>query len=388
MPLPINRNFGDIVDNADINAIATAVNDLAATGQQKTASFTAALVDAGKVTECESSTAIVATIPPMSSVTWPADTVMEFAQTGTGELSVTGGAGVTLHSADAPAGLKARSRWASVFVRKRTYTPVVLNTTNLVLDMDADDVTGADQAAVSSWAGTGGTFSQATATNQPKVRTNFLDGHRTVEFDGVDNMLSADATALGLARNRANMVFFIVYKMPGTAVTGTRAMFALSTGTTTGSRVLIQQNVVTTNIHQAAGRRLDTDSFVTASASSGSTTGEVAVLTALYRWVDADLFLIKNGTQIASNTSFQTAGSTSDTASLTGFIGANANGTGEFFSGHIARILAYVTPDTDASLRGNVHSYLKDTYPSLPTPADYTGTTVNNEWIVSGDTKA
>jgi hypothetical protein len=240
-----------------------------------------------------------------------------------------------------------------------------LTTTNLLLRYRADDISGADLSSVSSWpsaiSGEPAAI-QNTSNNQPKLRVGVsaLNGHNTVEFDGSNDMLALTGSALDVARNKSNLIVFIVYKLPGSAVANTRSLFTLSTGTTTGARAGILQN--SSNVHQISGRRLDTDSFGSASSASGSTTGELAVLTGIWRWSTSDVFLFKNGTQVASSLSFQTTGTTSNTASLTGFIGANAAGTAEWFSGQIAEILAYDSADLDGSLRANVHTYLKNTY--------------------------
>jgi hypothetical protein len=373
----------DISDAVEV-AIAEASWDVnGIPSQKKTSSFTASLVELGKITECESASLLQVTVPSTSAVAFPDDAGMELVQTGVGQVEVLAGQGVTLRSASSPAGLQARSQWSSVFLRKRAGGAPSLITTGLVMRFRADDISGNDQDPVSTWtAAVGGAATQGTAADRPKLRVASLNGRNVVEFDGTNDLLALDATALNVAKNVSDLTIFIAYKLNGLP-SGVRSLFSLSTGNTTGARMSVQQNG-TGSVHIATGRRLDADSFAQAAAVVGSSSGESAILTAAYRWSTSDLLLYKNGTQIASNTSFQTNGSTSNTASLTGFIGANAPGSSEQFGGQIAEILVYADGDTGGTLKANVHTYLANTY-GLSTPSDYLG--LSDEWVVSGDTK-
>ena len=274
-------------------------------------------------------------------------------------------ASTTMTIKQAPARVFHNGAWRNSYpvVNSITLTGPTLTTTGLILRYRADSIPGVDLAAVSSWpsALVGGPAAvQATAANQPKLRTNAINGHQAVEFDGVNDMLALQSTALSTVRNRNNLIVFVVYKLPGTGVTGARTLIAFST-TQTATRLALSQNS-SANVHQASGRRLDTDPFGSAAAATGSTLGELAILTGRWLYSTSDLYLLKDNVQIAANTAFQTDGSTLDADSLTAYIGANASGTAEWFSGMIAEVLVYDAADTDGSLRTNVDTYLSTIY--------------------------
>jgi len=240
-------------------------------------------------------------------------------------------------------------------------------TANLTGRFVADDLTGVDQSPVASWAprvGTGAA-SQATAANQPNLRVGFLNGHNTVEFNGTSDTLALTGGLLELARNKSNLVVSVIYRTAGFNTAGPRSLFGLSHGTSTGgSRALLSQREQVAGYMQATGRRLDTDTVQGLAASTTAVNGlnELVNLTAVYRWSTSDLLLFKNGTQIASSTTFQTDGTTSDTPSLAGVIGSNLAGAAEFFAGHIAEILVYNTADTAGTLVTQINDYAQATY--------------------------
>ena len=66
----------------------------------KTASYTLALTDAGKMIAVNSSSAATVTIPTNASVAFPVDTEIEIAQFGAGVVSIAGASGVTIRSVD------------------------------------------------------------------------------------------------------------------------------------------------------------------------------------------------------------------------------------------------------------------------------------------------
>jgi len=69
------------------------------TANAQTASYTLVLSDAGRSIDMTSASATTITVPPSSSVAWATGTVVEGAQLGTGTVTLTAGAGVTIRSA-------------------------------------------------------------------------------------------------------------------------------------------------------------------------------------------------------------------------------------------------------------------------------------------------
>lgn len=235
-----------------------------------------------------------------------------------------------------------------------------LATTGLVAFYDADDTTGPDgtlvAAAPSGIVGHPDAV-QATGGNQPTLRANAINGHKAWDFGATNTTkrLALQGIVLDAARNKTDLILSVVYKLPGSAVTGTCCMFGLSNNST-GGRVAIFSNVATTNVHRAGGRRLDADSFGQVDSAAGATIGETAILTAEYRWGTSDLYLYKNGTLVASSTSFQTSGSTSDTSSLAGYIGCNG-AAGEFFQGMIGQVIVKDVADPTGTVKQNIWDY-------------------------------
>lgn len=351
---------------------------VSAVAGRKVADFTLALADAGTIIEAEASSGITVTVPPAASVPFIDNTLIEICQTGDGQVTVAPGAGVTLR---APAGLKTRAQWSSISLRRRPGSGSTLPTANLLLRFKADDISGANGSAVSSWPESSGNnhpaATQGTVSSQPTLITNAINGHKVVSFDGVNDFLQLTGSALDVARNRSALTVFIVYAYPSN-FSGTRSFLYLSTGTSSTSSRVYMGLKDSSGFLGAGGRRLDTDS-AQFTGTTAPVVGEVAVSTARFVYSTSDLYIYKNGTLSSTNTNFGTNGSTSDTSSLAGVIGSNLAGTAEILPGRIAEILIYGQDDTD--MRAAVHTYIQTTY--AISMADATG--VVDEWVVSGD---
>ncbi|TAH32479.1 hypothetical protein EYC59_05920, partial [Candidatus Saccharibacteria bacterium] len=357
----------------------------------KTASFTLSLAELGKVIECESSSPITVTVPSHGSVAWPDNTMIELNQTGAGQLTVAAGSGVLLHSPGAPAGLKARTQWSGISLARRNINGATpLPTANLAARWRADDLSGADGSAVSTWGDSSGNgipaAVQATGSKQPLLRTNVsaLGGHKAVEFDGTDDCLTLSGAALNLFKNASYLSVFIVYKLPATAITtGSRTLIGFSTGTSAASqRAAVTTHASGTLYPSLTVRRLDTDAFLGVSNGPALATGHAGVMTSRFLYGTQTMSLYDNGSSIVSNSAAQTAGATSNTASLAAAIGARADATTDYFSGMIAEVIIYNSPDT-TSMRTAVESYVQDAY-GISVSTYVSGGT--DEWIVTGDT--
>ena len=67
---------------------------------EKTAAFTLALTDAGRLIEVNASTGVTCTVPDNASVAFPTGTEIELVQMGEGTVTIAGAAGVTILSQD------------------------------------------------------------------------------------------------------------------------------------------------------------------------------------------------------------------------------------------------------------------------------------------------
>lgn len=83
----------------------------------QSADYTLALADAGTIVEMGSSSALTLTVPDDATVAFPVNTVIEVVQTGSGQLTIAGAAGVALRT---PASLTARAQYSSIGLRKRS----------------------------------------------------------------------------------------------------------------------------------------------------------------------------------------------------------------------------------------------------------------------------
>jgi hypothetical protein len=72
--------------------------------------YTLVLTDAGKLVTCSNASSITLTVPPASSVAFPAGTVIDLAQYGAGQVTIAAGAGVTVQTSST---LKMRTQWSA-----------------------------------------------------------------------------------------------------------------------------------------------------------------------------------------------------------------------------------------------------------------------------------
>lgn len=92
---------GDVLTAADVNGTNEGVNDLAfgIINAQTGTSYSLVLTDVAKIVTLSNAAAITLTVPPESSVAWPAGTTIVLAALGAGTVTVTAGSGVTINSA-------------------------------------------------------------------------------------------------------------------------------------------------------------------------------------------------------------------------------------------------------------------------------------------------
>ncbi len=94
------------------------------------ASYTPTLLDLNRVIELNSASATVLTVPPNSGVAFPVGTVLDLARIGTGTVTITPGAGVTIPNKLEAAGTTSRtlaSRYSTARLRKRATDQWILD---------------------------------------------------------------------------------------------------------------------------------------------------------------------------------------------------------------------------------------------------------------------
>ena len=180
--------------------------------------------------------------------------------------------------------------------------------------------TAAQNGFVNTWYDQSGNGFNAVADadeNEPKIVNSgslLTDGVKFSE----SKSLELSGTGLDIFKNTQHAQIFYAIKINDTS-TSTDGFFEARTNTS-GSRVLLRNSNDTAGRIYLGGRRLDSDSFSSFQSDSGHN-NEKVVLTGFINYSDTDAFIFKNGTQIGSDTSFSTAGATSDTSSSTITIG-------------------------------------------------------------------
>lgn len=165
-----------------------------------------------------------------------------------------------------------------------------------------------------------------------------------VLFDGTDDFMSI-TTGLDLFRNVPGATVLAVFN----ASVNASSVLAVSNNADS-ARVTLYREAASFVLY--GGRRLDADSFAnTGTSGHALNTGDVWAGRINYQATSAALY--KNGTQISVNSSFQTAGNSSDTDSTRIRVGANSSASAaNFFAGTISAIVAFRRAVSDAEIRG------------------------------------
>jgi uncharacterized Zn-binding protein involved in type VI secretion len=227
-----------------------------------------------------------------------------------------------------------------------------------------DSITGAAGSSVDAWPESSGSgMSDAVQTadpfERPTVSATTLNGHKVVSFDGSNDGLEI-ATKAGFTRNTGGVTIFAVTRMNNPPNTeSTIVHFANGSGNTELSRV--SHSVINAQRNfRIAGRRLDADSSQTVLSSTGRSDATWYASTGVWDYTNSDAFVYVNGLLDVSSTSFQTAGTSSDTEA--GFASIGYHGTGvRPWKGDIAEIIGYNRVLTQFE-RAQVHAYIKDEY--------------------------
>jgi hypothetical protein len=197
-------------------------------------------------------------------------------------------------------------------------------------------------------------FTQAVALNQPSYQTAVQNGLNVARFDGSNDRLTRGSS--DLARNVGGVTIYAIRKW-SSSPTAARNIFSISNNVATTARVLLFGGLVS-NKMGAGGRRLDADSFASISASSNIGTTSFDLDTAVFDYTNSDLYLYTKDVLEGSTTTFQTSGSTSNTAAAGAAIGSQPNGLTQYFQGDIGEVLIYHSAH-DADTRQRVWDYLR-----------------------------
>lgn len=205
--------------------------------------------------------------------------------------------------------------------------------------------------AVDAWAdqsGNGRNFSAPGATNRPAY-SGTLNGLPVLTFDGTTDYFLGNAASFSIAQNVTGLTVVAVVKY---AAATQQRIVGISIGT--GVAGVRHQLGVTTTTYTLAGRRLDADSLQT--VTGGTPTTVPIVHTGIVRYSAATAAIFVNGASQV-DTAFQTAGNTSNTASLRFTLGCSLD-LNQFLNGDVGEILIYRRAITPTE-RAQIDSYLR-----------------------------
>ena len=168
---------------------------------------------------------------------------------------------------------------------------------------------------VETWydqSGNGNDATQSVTASQPKIVDAGVLVAGGLDFDGVDDSLGLTGSGLDIFKDVGyGQVFSVI--TPDNAGTGIDRYFE-ATGELSGARFLLGDSQDFSASSRIGGRRLDADGFQDIESSTTHGNSET-LITGFLNWADSDAYLYFNETQVASSTSFQTDGNTSDTSS-------------------------------------------------------------------------
>lgn len=171
---------------------------------------------------------------------------------------------------------------------------------------------------------------QLVGINQPILNTSVFGTRKGIQTSSFDWFVQNN---LGISNGISGCT---IYTNAWVSTGGAqRVLFFLSTGTSAGN-ARIQIDSDASNNWRIAARRLDADG---ASLLTGGSTLTKKRMAFVIDYANSDAFIYEAGSLTHSNTSFGTAGSTSATNSLSGFIGRNNTGNG--FIGEFGDLLFY-----------------------------------------------
>lgn len=219
-------------------------------------------------------------------------------------------------------------------------------------------------SGVSTWAnqaasGSNYNLTQGTDANRPVVDSGAINGYPALRGDGSNDYLEITGTGLNLTQNVSGVSEFYVVKIPGVTSTN-KSLLSISSGTsTTAGRANV--STTPTNKLTVSGRRLDADSNQSVlTADNAYTSATWYYLTAIFDWANSNVDVWLSGVSKISNTSFQTDGNTSNTASQRIRLFQNVGGV-DPSDCSIAELVVYQRA-VNSTERGQVETYLKDKY--------------------------
>lgn len=204
---------------------------------------------------------------------------------------------------------------------------------------------------VSQWqdkSGNGRHVAQATENRQPALLAAELNGYPVIRFDGSNDVLTRGSNSLG--RNVSGLGMFAVRRINDTS--GAQILVQLTTATDATRAAL----AINSGENRVSARRNDGDSIAQIGDSDSLVADTWAIHAGVVDYTNTDGFLYINGELVASNTSFLTTGSTSNTDGQTLGVGGFGSGASNFLNGDLASVLV-LHEAPNATLREKIEGY-------------------------------
>jgi hypothetical protein len=184
--------------------------------------------------------------------------------------------------------------------------------------------------------------SQASAASQPAYGT-WSGGLRAASNADLRNGFLSVTNGLSLTRNIGAFCVSTVIRV-SFETTGQLLFQANSGAANARVRMAVNETAVAAGALSAIGRRLDANSVDGAVGGSSPIANADYVVTAIWDFTNARALIYRNGTLLAEDTAFQTAGNTSDTDSSA----IQIMGLGAFFFGLMGEFVAYTRRPSDS----------------------------------------
>jgi hypothetical protein len=201
---------------------------------------------------------------------------------------------------------------------------------------------------------TGEAMTMTVDANRPLWKAAGLNGRRTLNFDGSNDFLTSNAAPIAnLLRNISGATVFKVCHLPADQ----NATLLLFTTPNSGLARVLQRRQSATG-WSLLGRRLDADTSV--NVTGGAHVSAPIIFRNFADFQNTTVRLAVNAAEVASSTSFQTAGNTSDTASArVSFGGSTSDGITVTtpLNGAISEVIIYRRALTTAEI-ARVEGYL------------------------------
>ena len=212
---------------------------------------------------------------------------------------------------------------------------------------------------VTTWydqSGNGRDATQTTAANQPQIVSSgsviLENGKPSIQLNGSNSFM--EMQSVGNLINNVN--YFNSFILLQSNSNSNICVFE-STYPDGYARVLSERGRTTTNAYGIGGRRVRANSFIY--NVSNTTTSSFVLMSNIIDYSNSNLYIYQNGTNVASNTSYQTDGST-DTNTTNFVFFKRAVLTESFFNGKCSELLFYTSDQS--SNRTGIETNINDFY--------------------------